>query len=148
MPVVWGSYQNYRILFWARICIRLRSPGIDTASLCILSGRWYVKWGFRTGPLGCESIPALLKMFTNTGSDAKCWKGDSLLVFRHTVDLPPHKISTILISDSLYAANFLNYPWIIWKKTASFYTVWRTNPIAWICQHRTVHCIWRLAKIV
>ncbi len=51
----------------ARICKRLSSPGIDSASLCRVTGR-YVKWGCRTGPQGWESIPGLLKRFTNTGS--------------------------------------------------------------------------------
>ncbi len=47
-------------LYRARICKRLRSPGIDSASLCSLAGRNYKK-GWRTGPPGWESILGLLK---------------------------------------------------------------------------------------
>ncbi len=55
------------MLFWARICKRLWSPGIDSAGLCSLVG-WYEKYGCRTGPPGWESVPGLLKRFTNTRS--------------------------------------------------------------------------------
>jgi hypothetical protein len=41
--------------------------GIDSASLCGLAGR-YDNYGCRNGPPGLDSIPGLLKMFTNTGS--------------------------------------------------------------------------------
>ncbi len=44
----------------ARIRKRLRSPGIDSASLCSLAGQ-FDKKGCRTGPPGCESIPGPLK---------------------------------------------------------------------------------------
>ncbi len=44
-----------------------RFPGIDTASLCSLADL-YVKKGCRTGLPGWESIPALLKRFTNSGT--------------------------------------------------------------------------------
>ncbi len=40
--------------FWARICKRLRSPGIDSASLCSLAGR-YDGTICRTGPPGIDS---------------------------------------------------------------------------------------------
>ncbi len=52
---------------WARICKRLRSSGIDSASLCCLAGQ-YDRKGCCTGPPGWESIPGLLKRFTSTGS--------------------------------------------------------------------------------
>jgi hypothetical protein len=52
----------------ARICKRIRSPGIDSAKLFSLAGN-YVKKSCRTLPPGWESIPGLLKRFTNTGSD-------------------------------------------------------------------------------
>ncbi len=58
--------QNSRV----RICKRLRSPGIDSASLCRLAGR-YDKVAV-TGPPGWESIPGLLKRFTKKGS-GRCW---------------------------------------------------------------------------
>jgi hypothetical protein len=58
--------------FRARICKRLRSPGIDSQKSIPLA---YVAWragttkkGCRTGPPGWESIPGLLKRSTNTGS--------------------------------------------------------------------------------
>ena len=50
----------------ARICKGLRRPGIDSASLCSMAGR-YEKQGCCTDPPGWESIPGLLKRFTNTG---------------------------------------------------------------------------------
>ncbi len=62
---VWLSILGSR----ARICRRLRSPRIEsnesTASLCGLAWR------------GWESIPGLLKRFTNSGSDfyASWWVG-------------------------------------------------------------------------
>jgi hypothetical protein len=46
---------------------RNRFQEIDSASLCSLAVR-YVKKGCRTGPPGWESIPRLLKRFTNTSS--------------------------------------------------------------------------------
>ncbi len=46
---------------------RNRFQGIDSVSLFSLAGR-YVKQGCRTGPPGWESIPGLLKRFTNPGS--------------------------------------------------------------------------------
>ncbi len=49
----------------------LRSPGIDSTSLCSLASR-YVKLGCRAGPSGWESIPGLLERFTNTGSALLC----------------------------------------------------------------------------
>jgi hypothetical protein len=49
---------------------RNRFREIDFFSLRSLPGR-YDKEGCRNGPLGCESIPSLLKMFTNTGSVCK-----------------------------------------------------------------------------
>ncbi len=56
----------------ARICKRLRSPGIDPKKSIPPA---YVAWrsgtskkGCRTGPPGWESIPRLLKRFTNTSS--------------------------------------------------------------------------------
>jgi hypothetical protein len=47
--------------------LRNQYKEIDSASLCSLPGRCD-KLGCRTGPPGWESIPMLLKMFTNTGS--------------------------------------------------------------------------------
>ncbi len=61
---------NVRFQSWARIWECLRSPGIDSASLCSLAG-WYDNPICFTGPLCCstyiggldslESIPELLK---------------------------------------------------------------------------------------
>jgi hypothetical protein len=62
-----ATSSGHQVLYRARICKRLRSPGIDSANLCSLAGR-YVKLGRRTGPPGWESIPGLLKSFTNAGS--------------------------------------------------------------------------------
>ncbi len=45
----------------------------DSASLYSLASP-YDKWAWRTGPPGWESIPGLLKRFTNTGSDI--WRGN------------------------------------------------------------------------
>ncbi len=42
-------------------------PRIDSASLCSMAGR-YDKYGCRIGPPGWESVPGILKRFTNTGS--------------------------------------------------------------------------------
>ncbi len=56
-----GIGLSYR----ARICQRLRSPGIDSASLCSLAAR-YVGMSYR--PAGWKSIPGLLERFKNTGS--------------------------------------------------------------------------------
>jgi hypothetical protein len=67
-----GGGYKYR----ARICKRLRSPAIDSkesipkAYICSLAGR-YVKEGCRTGTLDWESLPRLLKRFTNSGSGYK-----------------------------------------------------------------------------
>jgi hypothetical protein len=58
------------LLAWGtrvRICKLLRSPGIDSASLCSLQGQ-SVKKGCGTCPPGWESISGFLKRFTNTGS--------------------------------------------------------------------------------
>jgi hypothetical protein len=46
---------------------RYRFRGIDSASLCSLATR-YDKLCCCTGPTGWESIPGLIKRFTNTGS--------------------------------------------------------------------------------
>ncbi len=56
-----------RFVVRARICRRLQSTGIDSADLCSMAGR-YDEQGVRTGPPGQESIPGLLKRFTNTGA--------------------------------------------------------------------------------
>jgi hypothetical protein len=56
---------------WARICKRLRNPGIDSKESFrqpMYPGVPYVKWGYRTSPPGWESIPGLLKRFKDTGS--------------------------------------------------------------------------------
>ncbi len=56
----------------ARICKRLRSPGIDSEkSIPPAFVDWQAGTKNRvavTGPPGWESIPGLLKRFTNTGS--------------------------------------------------------------------------------
>ncbi len=61
-----------KLLYRFRICKLLRSPEIDSDKSI---PPVYVAWRagitnrvLRTGPLGWESIPGLLKMFTNTGS--------------------------------------------------------------------------------
>jgi hypothetical protein len=69
--------SSFKCLSRARICKRLRSSEIDSASLCSLGGR-YVKQGCRSGPRGWESIPELLKRFTNSCSEACCRKGGGL----------------------------------------------------------------------
>ncbi len=77
LPQLNTRVQGISIRRWltgirARICKRLRRPGgIDSSSLCSLAGR-YDKQGCRNGPPGLESIPGLLKRFTNTGS--RCGK--------------------------------------------------------------------------
>jgi hypothetical protein len=63
-----GSFSKSQIR--ARICKRLRSQGIDSASLCSLAGR-YAKQGCRSDPPGWESIPGLLKRFTNSCSGSR-----------------------------------------------------------------------------
>ncbi len=65
------SCVQYRLVWvcslpWARICKCLRSPGIDSASLCRLAAR-YVKQGCRK----LVSIPGLLKRFKNSCSDVQ-----------------------------------------------------------------------------
>ncbi len=55
---------------WAQICPWLRSPGIDSASLCSLAGRC-VKYGCRTGRQAGNRFLGSLKRFTNSGSDRK-----------------------------------------------------------------------------
>ncbi len=60
--------QSQKLPYYrARIFKLLRSSGIDSASLCSLSGRCR-QIGLSYRKLGWESIPGLLKMFTNTGS--------------------------------------------------------------------------------
>jgi hypothetical protein len=54
------TWTQWASPFRARICKRLRSPEIDSARLCSLAVR-YDKKGCRTGPLGWESIPGLIK---------------------------------------------------------------------------------------
>ncbi len=51
-----------------------------------LAGR-YNKYGGRTGPPGWESIPGLLKRFTNTGSEKHGDISDWDLIQRHGIDL-------------------------------------------------------------
>ncbi len=58
-----GIGLSYR----ARSCKHLRSPGINSASLFSLACR-FVKQGCPTGPPGWESIPGILKRFTDSGS--------------------------------------------------------------------------------
>jgi hypothetical protein len=62
-----GTYMICLLFSRARICKRLRRPGIDSGCPC-LAGR-YVKQDWRTGPPSWESIPGLLKRFTNSGSE-------------------------------------------------------------------------------
>jgi hypothetical protein len=59
------SKSLYIFAYVALPCKRLRSPGIDSCTLCSLAGR-YMKQGCRTGPPGLELIPGLLKRFTNS----------------------------------------------------------------------------------
>jgi len=62
------AVQNSRV----RICKRLRSPGIDSEkSIPPAFEDWQAGRTKRvvvTGPPGWESIPGLLKRFTNTGT--------------------------------------------------------------------------------
>ncbi len=77
-----------KTLHWARICKRLRSPRIDSKesippridskeSIPPAYLAWRAdttKQGCRTGPPGWESIPGLLKRFTNIGSELRAMK--------------------------------------------------------------------------
>ncbi len=56
-------------------------------SLCSLSDQ-YEKYGCRTGPSGWESIPGLLKRFTNTGSVENVEKGEGLPLKANHSSLP------------------------------------------------------------
>ncbi len=58
---------------------RNRLRGINFASLCSLAGR-YDKLGFRTAPPYWESIPGLLKRFTNSGSETSSLYSRSCVV--------------------------------------------------------------------
>jgi hypothetical protein len=65
-----AGLKMYRI-YRARICKRLRSPGIDfkeSIPPAYVASRAGTSIGFRAGPPGWESIPGLHKKFTNSGS--------------------------------------------------------------------------------
>jgi hypothetical protein len=78
--VEFSYMEQYKLVsaFRARICKRLRSPGIDSASLCSMTGRE----GRRTGPPGWESIPGLLKRFTNSGCSPTCIYAFALFIVK------------------------------------------------------------------
>jgi hypothetical protein len=51
--------QNYGVLIRARICKRLRSPGIDSASLCSLAGKRVVVTASQAGHRFLGSLKGL-----------------------------------------------------------------------------------------
>jgi hypothetical protein len=79
-----GLWKLEQEIFQVRVRISklLWSPGIDSASLCRLAGR-YDKKGCCTGPLGWEPIPRLLKRFTNTGQNLNVFNSLATTSLRH-----------------------------------------------------------------
>ncbi len=60
-PWPWAGYD---VVSWARICERLWSLGIDSASLCSLAGRYDNTIPTRfLAPIDCSKIPALVGMW-------------------------------------------------------------------------------------
>ncbi len=79
-----GNFSSLSTHYRARICKLLRSPGIDSSeSTSPANVAWHT--GLSYHPPGWESIPGLLKRFTNTGSVFQCSilsRLKDLLVFR------------------------------------------------------------------
>jgi hypothetical protein len=81
----------------ARICKRLRIPGIDSKES--IPGR-YVKQSCWAGPPGWEPIPGPLKRFTNSGSGDEKQTGKVLKNYTFPIKLLVH---------IWYLIQFINY---------------------------------------
>jgi hypothetical protein len=86
--VLYGALEYWTVIF--RICKRLRSPGIDSEeSIPPAFVAWWAGKPKRDVVPVWESIPGLLKRFTNTGSEN--------LTIR-TEDLSKTEITTYLLN--------------------------------------------------